>query len=109
MERAGRIRLVFFARDLLQGTDPFLSNANLIGSRTSGFKVFEGHAANEKYDFLGPLPGATEPTTYTIYLQQSGANTEYQLDLVVEAIPEPGSLGLAASFATLLFLRRRRS
>ncbi len=90
------------ARDLLASVDPNLTNANLIGSRTSGFKPFDIYGASDKFDELGP-------GTYTVYMQQTGDNTEYQIDFsVVAAIPEPSSLALVGLFAAAALARRRR-
>jgi PEP-CTERM motif len=90
------------ARDLLASVDPNLTNANLIGSRTSGFKSFETYGPNDKFDEVGP-------GTYTIYMQQTGDNTQYQLDLtVVSTIPEPSSFALVGLFAASALARRRR-
>jgi flagellar hook assembly protein FlgD len=87
---------------LLASVDPNLTNANLIGSRTSGFKSFETYGPNDKFDEVGP-------GTYTIYMQQTGDNTQYQLDLtVVSTIPEPSSFALVGLFAASALARRRR-
>ncbi len=92
------------ALDLLASVNPNLTNANLIGSRTSGFKAFESYGPNDKFDELGG--GAT----YTVYMQQTGDNTEYQIDFtVVSVVPEPSSLALAGMFAAAAIVRRRRS
>jgi hypothetical protein len=87
------------ARDLLASVDSNLTNANLIGSRTSGFKAFENYGPNDKFDQLGP-------GTYTVYMQQTGANTEYQIDFTV--VPEPSSFALVGLFAAAAFVRKRR-
>jgi hypothetical protein len=100
------------ARDLLQsGTDPghpallppnqVLNTASAIGSRVSGFKAFENFGPFDRFEELGP-------GTYTVYMQQLGDNTEYQIDFYVEAIPEPSSLALVGLFAAAISARRRR-
>ncbi len=101
------------ARDLLQsGTDiqrppllppgEVLNTANAIGGRVSGFKAFETYGMFDRFEELGP-------GTYTVYMQQTGDNTEYQLDFtVVEIVPEPSSLALVGLFAAAAFARRRR-
>jgi hypothetical protein len=57
--------------------------------------------------FAPPLTGAS----YTFWIQQTGAETTYQLDFVVSAIPEPSSvvmLGMLSLWALMLPRRSHR-
>lgn len=53
--------------------------------------------------FTPPLPSGT----YTFFIQQLGATTNYQFDYGVTAVPEPTSIGLLAIGAVGLLKRRR--
>lgn len=53
--------------------------------------------------FDGPLG----PGTYTFWIQEGEAQIGYTIDMVVTAVPEPGSMGLVG-LAGLALLRRRR-
>jgi hypothetical protein len=72
-------------------------NGNLIGE-----DLLPLVAANT-LKFTPPLTGSS----YTFWIQQTGADMFYQLDFVVAPIPEPATWSMAA-FASLIFLRRRR-
>jgi hypothetical protein len=65
-------------------------------------------------DLLGPLgengSGFVPPLTgssYTFWLQQTGQPTDWQLDFIVEPIPEPGSLLLVGTAMALAASTRR--
>jgi hypothetical protein len=53
--------------------------------------------------FTPPLPAGT----YTFFIQQLGATTNYQFDYGVSAVPEPTSIGLIGIGAAGLLKRRR--
>jgi hypothetical protein len=97
--------------------DPPDARAN-IGSLLgySHFGPNEGHnpgddilpamgAAQGAIGFTPPLPGPS----YTFWIQQTGTPTDYRLDFIVTAIPEPGSTLLVVAAVGFAALLRRRS
>jgi hypothetical protein len=54
--------------------------------------------------FTPPLTG----TAYTFWIQQTGADTAYQLDFIVTAIPEPGTAAMLLPVMACVGLARRR-
>ena len=54
--------------------------------------------------FVSPLTGPS----YTFWIQQTGSNMYYQLDFIVEAVPEPASCWMAGSAGLLALMLRRR-
>lgn len=55
--------------------------------------------------FTPPLPAGT----YSVYIQETGAFSNYGLSFNVSAVPEPGCLTLFGCLPLSAFLRRRRS
>ena len=91
------------AHNLLDINDPLLTDYSKIGSRANAGKPFDGHGPTDKFSTLGP-------GDYTFYLQQSGNNTGYRLDILVTAIPEPTSFAMVGlAISGLAVLRRKRS
>ena len=54
--------------------------------------------------------GSLGAGTYTFWFQETGADVDYQLNYVIQAVvPEPGSMAVAIGAIGCLVLRRRRS
>ena len=84
-------------RDQDQQLDP---GGNLL--ELTGGSALRGNAPA-----LGPLGAGS----YTVYLQETGAQNSYQLDFLVSnvsAVPEPSAVFALAGLAIPVYLRRRR-
>jgi len=89
--------------------------SNLLGSALIGFAngasqgddVLDdvGDALLGGTGFNGPLGAGT----YTFWYQETGADTNYSLNFVVQAIPEPGTCWLLLVLSSTVSLRRRRA
>lgn len=100
---ANQLNLVDFGQlpdDAFIGGTTF-GQADAVG----GFNILPRAGIVTGSGFTAPLPSGT----YTIYLQQIGAETNYSLTTtIVSTIPEPSSAILLGALASIGCLRRRR-
>lgn len=104
----------FFAVEAGSQVTSTTNPANLLGSALIGFDPGSQQGDNVLDDLgnagLGGagFSGSLGPGTYTFWYQETGSDTSYEFNYIIQAIPEPGSTLLVACFGTGMVFRRQR-